>query len=221
MENMELIKRAVQDNSWAAFLFIGSFILLAVLKSVFQKQFNDFLGLIFTNKYIKLYSDSNLSLNWFSFFLVVIQLISFSFFFLIILSNLNYINKNDFSVFAGIFLILSVFVTGKYLIEKGIANLFNIQSFYNNFLFQQLSYRAYFGLALLFITFIMYYTSSAIDVFSYIFLIIFVIIQLIIYMISFKFFQKEILGNLFYFILYLCTLEIAPYYFTYYWFTKY
>lgn len=218
---MELIKRAVQDNSWAAFLFMGSFILLAILKSVFQKQFSDFLGLVFSNKYIKLYSDSNLSLNWFSFFMVVIQLVSFSFFFFILLSNFDYINKDDFKAFGGIFLILSSFVGGKHLIEKGIANLFNIQAFYNNFLFQQLSYRTYLGLAMLFITFVMYYTSSVNNVISYIFLIIFVIIQLIIYLISFKFFQKEILSNLFYFILYLCALEIAPYYFTYYWFTKY
>ncbi|MFY7811728.1 MAG: DUF4271 domain-containing protein [Flavobacterium sp.] len=33
-----------------------------------------------------------------------------------------------------------------------------------------------------------------------------------------KFFKSKLISNLFYFILYLCTLEIAPYYFIYYWF---
>ena len=40
------------------------------------------------------------------------------------------------------------------------------------------------------------------------------------YLNSLKIYQKFIIGKLFYFILYLCTLEIAPYYFVYYWLTK-
>jgi hypothetical protein len=35
-----------------------------------------------------------------------------------------------------------------------------------------------------------------------------------------KNYQNIIFGKLFYFILYLCAFEIAPYYFMYYWFTK-
>ncbi|RZJ46716.1 MAG: DUF4271 domain-containing protein, partial [Flavobacterium sp.] len=35
-----------------------------------------------------------------------------------------------------------------------------------------------------------------------------------------KTYQNAIIGKLFYFILYLCALEIAPYYFMYYWITK-
>jgi hypothetical protein len=57
-------------------------------------------------------------------------------------------------------------------------------------------------------------------------IVIYVIIGLIIaasitsYLVSLRIYQNLILGKLFYFILYLCTLEIAPYYFMYYWFNE-
>lgn len=218
MENLQLIERATQDNTWVAFLFMGSFLLVVILKSVFQKQFNDFLGLIYTDKYIKLYNEANL--NWFSVILIFIQLISFSFFIQIVLGNLGYLNKNDFISFVQIFAFLSFFILMKYLLEKSIAGLFEIQDFYNRFLFQQASYRMYLGLGLLLLTFMMFYGKTPIDSITYLFIGVFVILNLIIYLISYRIFQKEIIGNLFYFILYLCTLEIAPYYFTYYWFIK-
>jgi hypothetical protein len=44
--------------------------------------------------------------------------------------------------------------------------------------------------------------------------------NLLTYLVSLKNYQNLFLGKLFYFILYLCALEIAPYYFMYYWFTK-
>lgn len=219
MDNLQLIERAVQDNSWVAFVFIGSLLLVVVLKSAFEKQFNDFLGLIYTDKYIKLYSEGNLS--WFSVVLIFIQLISYSLFGLIVLGNLDYLDRNSFISFAQIFIFLSFFVSLKYLVEKGIASLFGIQDFYNRFLFQQATYRMYFGLGLLILNFIMFYSKIPMDSITYLIIGFFVVLNLIIYLISYRIFQKEIIGNLFYFILYLCTLEIAPYYFTYYWLTKY
>ena len=52
------------------------------------------------------------------------------------------------------------------------------------------------------------------------FISIVLIINLFTYLVTLKNYQNILLGNLFYFILYLCALEIAPYYFMYYWFTK-
>ena len=219
MDKLQLIERATQNNSWVAFVFIGSFLLVIILKSVFEKQFNDFLSLLNTNKYINLYSEENL--NWFSIILIIIQLISFSFFIQIILGNLGYLNKNDFVSFIQIFTFLSLFISLKYVIEKSVAYLFGIQDFYNRFLFQQASYKMYLGLGLLFLTFVMFYGKTPIQNITYLFIGVFIILNLIIHLISYRIFQKEIIGNLFYFILYLCTLEIAPYYFTYYWLTKY
>src|SRR5690606_13035808 len=178
MDNLQLIERAVQDNSWVAFVFIGSFLLIVVLKSAFEKQFNDFLGLIYTDKYIKLYSEGNLS--WFSVVLIFIQLISYSLFGLIVLGNLDYLDRNSFISFAQIFIFLSFFVSLKYLVEKGIASLFGIQDFYNRFLFQQATYRMYFGLGLLLLNFIMFYSKIPMDSITYLIIGFFVVLNLII-----------------------------------------
>ncbi len=219
MDKMQLIDRATQDNSWVAFVFIGCLLLVVVLKSVFEKQFHDFAGLIYTDKYIKLYSEGNLS--WFSMVLLFIQLISYSLFVQIVLGNLGYLDKSNFISFIQIFIFLAFFISIKYLFERSIASLFGIQEFYNRFLFQQAVYKMYLGLGLLLLNFIMFYGKTPIDALTYLAIGFFVLFNLVIYLISYRIFQKEIISNLFYFILYLCALEIAPYYFTYYWLTKY
>ncbi len=211
-------ERQLQDNSWSLFLFIGSFLLVAIVRAVFDKQFKDFLGLLYTNKYIKLYGEA--SLSWFSIVLTLVQLISYSFFIQIMLSYFGLVHKANFEVFIQIFAFVSLFFGLKYLINRSIAGLFTIQDFCNKYLFYQMSYKMYLGLFLLLGCFIMFYAKQPNIVLAYILLSVFLLLHLIIYLISLRVFRKEILSNMFYFILYLCTLEIAPYYFTYYWFTK-
>lgn len=220
MDKLQFIERTVQDNSWAVFLFIGSFLLVAVAKSVFTKQFSDFLTLAYTDKYIKLYGGENDSLKWFSGLLIFIQLISYSFFIHIISAQLGFTDKNNFFSFLGIFTFVLFFISLKFLLEKSISFLFEIQEFYNRFLFQQATYRMYLGLFLLLGTFIFFYSKEPVIGITYILVVVFLLLNLIFHLISFRTFQKEIKANLFYFILYLCTFEIAPYYFIYYWLTN-
>lgn len=218
MMNFQFIERLPQDNSWSVYLFIGSFLLVAIVRAIFDKQFNDFLGLLFTNKYINLYSETNLS--WFSIALTIVQLISYAFFIQIMLSYFNLVHKSDFEVFIQILIFISVFLGLKYAIKKSISGLFNIQDFCNKYMFYQTSYKMYLGLFLLLACFIMFYAKTPNLVLTYAILAGFILMYLIVHLISFRVFRKEILSKILYFILYLCTLEIAPYYFTYYWFTK-
>ena len=51
-------------------------------------------------------------------------------------------------------------------------------------------------------------------------MIILLIINVVTYLLSLKNYQNLLLSKLFYFILYICTLEIAPYYFIYYVYRK-
>src|SRR5690554_4507590 len=163
MEKMQIIERATQDNSWVAFLFLGSFIVVAIVKSVFGKQFNDFLGLIYTNKYLKLYGTENNSLGWFSVFMIFVQLISYSFFIHIILSQFGYIDQNSFTAYGTIFGSITLFISIKFIIEKAIASLFEIQEFYNKFLFHRATYQMYLGLFLLLATFILFYNQQVMN----------------------------------------------------------
>jgi hypothetical protein len=65
-----------------------------------------------------------------------------------------------------------------------------------------------------------FYYENINTLFPTLFIAIVIAANLVTYVVSVKNYQNLIFSKLFYFILYLCALEIAPYYFMYYWFTK-
>jgi hypothetical protein len=129
-------------------------------------------------------------------------------------------SKTDGILFIQIFTFLSVFVLSKFLIEKIIATSFNIEEFTDQYNLQKVNYRTYVGVLLLPIDAILFYNANLSDFLIYFLIVVILLINLLTYVISLKNYQNLLIGKLFYFILYLCALEIAPYYFIYYWFTK-
>jgi hypothetical protein len=85
---------------------------------------------------------------------------------------------------------------------------------------QKVTYRTYIGLFILPFNIILFYYDSFSRNIPLLIIVVILIANVLTYFISIKNYQNVIFGKLFYFILYLCTLEIAPYYFMYYWFTK-
>ncbi len=219
IENV-LQPRILEPRDWATVLFVLSFALIAVSKTVFENRFHDFMKLIVSDKYIKMYRDSSNLMSGFTIMLFVIHLISLAFFLQLVLSSFGYASKTDWILFIQIFTFLTVFILSKFLIEKIIATSFDIEEFTEQFNLQKVSYRTYVGLLLLPVNVILFYNN--IIPLKLIYALIFVIfaINILTYVISLKNYQNSLFGKLFYFILYLCALEIAPYYFMYYWFTK-
>ena len=150
----------------------------------------------------------------------IIQLISFSFFILLLLSYFNYTKTDNYISFIQIFTFLFVFILSKFLIEKIVGTTLNVESFVEQFNLVKVNYRAFLGLVLLPINIFLYYNQTPIQLVFYIILGVFVLYNVLTYYFLIKTYQKIIIGKIFYFILYLCTLEIAPYYFMYYWITK-
>jgi len=212
--------RIIENKDWATGLFVLSLLLIALTKSVFENRFNDFTKLIYSDKYIKMYRDSSHLMSGFTLALFVVQIISFSFFLQLFLSYYGLASKSDWMLFIQLFTFITYFILAKFLLEKIVATAFKIEEFMEQFNLKKVTYRTYIGLIILPIDLILYYY----DTFSKnIFLPIFVIaliINLFTYLLTIKNYQSLIMGKLFYFILYLCALEIAPYYFMYYWFTK-
>ena len=108
----------------------------------------------------------------------------------------------------------------KFLIEKIVATIFNIEEFAEQFNLQKVSYRTFIGLILLPINIYLFYNNTPANILIYITIAVILIINLFSYLVSLKIYQNLLIGKLFYFILYLCALEIAPYYFMYYLITK-
>jgi len=212
--------RIVENKDWATALFLFSLVLIALSKTLFENRFSEFIKLIVSNKYLKVYKDSGLMMSWFTVFLFIVQLVSFSFFIHLLLISFGYTVKTDWISFIQVFTFLTVFILSKYLIEKIIGTAFDIEEFVEQFNLQKVSYRTFIGLFLLPINCFLYYNSFISHYFILTILYIILIINAFTYFFSIKNYQNLLIGNLFYFILYLCAFEIAPYYFMYYWFTK-
>ncbi|SHM78246.1 DUF4271 domain-containing protein [Flavobacterium xinjiangense] len=212
--------RTIENNDWATLLFVLSFATIAFTKSVFENRFGDFANLIFSDKYTKVYRDSSHLKSGFTISLFFVQVISFAFFIQLSLSNFGKALKTDWILYIQIITFLIFFILSKYLIEKIIATAFDIEEFVEQFNLQKVTYRTYIGLFILPINIILFYYDSLSKNMVLLFIAIVIGANVISYLISIKNYQNLILGKLFYFILYLCTLEIAPYYFMYYWFTK-
>ena len=181
-------------------------------KYFYPKRFHAFSLLPVTNQYF--FADGkNDELNHpFNMLLFAAQIICASIFVYLLFSvfNPNEVESNEW-LFLQICTAYSVFVLMKFSLEKIIANIFSLDEVINNYLYQKLSYRNFLGILFfvgnLFFLFILPPTVTSILVFSGLLLILNAISLLY----SYKKNANLILGNFFYFILYLCALEISPY----------
>ncbi|PRZ26481.1 DUF4271 domain-containing protein [Flavobacterium granuli] len=212
--------RITENKDWITLLFVLSFAIIAITKSVYENRFGDFINLLFSDKYSKIYRDSSHLKSGFTISLFLVQVISFAFFIQFSLSLFGYASKTDWILYIQIVTFLIFFILSKYLIEKIIATAFNIEEFVEQFNLQKVTYRTYIGLFILPINVILFYHDSISKNIPLIIILMILVFNILAYLISIKNYQKLIFSKLFYFILYLCTLEIAPYFFMYYWYTK-
>lgn len=220
MNEIAFQPREVISSDWALFLFVIAFIIVAINKNVFAARFFEFIRLGISDKYNKIYRDSSNLLSTFTISMFVVQLISFSFFILLLLHEFQIKSKTDGIAYVQIVTFLSFFILSKFLIEKIIATTFQIEEFITQFNLLKVNYRTYLGFVMLPLNIVIYY-----NVLNYKWLLLVVVAIVLLfnvftYLLTIKAYQNLVNRKLFYFILYLCTLEIAPYYFMYYLITK-
>src|SRR5690606_15431031 len=187
---------------------------------VFAARFYEFSNLAFSDKYIKIYKDSSNMTSSFTISMFFVQLLSFSFFVHLFISSFQNTNRTDGVLFLQVFTFLAVFILSKYLIEKIISATFHIDEFTEQFNLFKVNYRTFFGFILLPINMMLYYNGINNHWLYITIATILFILNLLTYLVTLRNYQNFLLRKIFYFILYLCTLEIAPYYFIYYWVTK-
>ena len=212
--------RITENKDWATALFILALAIIAITKSVNENRFGDFVNLLFSDKYTKIYRDNSNLNSAFTVSLFVVQVISIAFFIQLSLHVFGYASKTDWLLYIQIITFLIFFILSKFLVEKIIATAFNIEELAEQLNLQKVTYRTYIGLIILPINVILFYYDTISVNFLVILISTLLVINILVYLISIKNYQKLIFGKLFYFILYLCTLEIAPYFFMYFWFIK-
>lgn len=220
MENIFFENRAIYNTDWATILFIICAILIATNRQLFYAQFSEFIKLPINDKYLKIYKDPEHLRSWFFISLYIVQIISFSFIIQVGLSDYGYTTKDNYISYIRIITVLNFFILSKHFCEKIISNTFEINDYEHSINLYKAYHRIYLGLITLPIAIITYYNNiNSLTSINYIICVL-LLINVVYYLNGIKKYKKIIFSNFFYFILYLCALEIAPYFYMYYFFTK-
>jgi hypothetical protein len=220
MNLLELQDRIIENKDWATILFILCLALIVIAKTRFESRFNDFIKLFFSDKYTRIYKETNHLYSGFNVIMLIVNVITLSFFTILLLNHINKGDIHDWILFIQIVTFVTIFIISKFLIEKIIAVIFNIEEIIEQFNLQKLNYRTYFTLLFFPIVLTLYFNNISKNNLLIWLMYSLLLINVLIYVVSLKNYQKFIFGKLFYFILYLCALEIAPYYFMYYLISK-
>lgn len=187
---------------------VGCILIIAILKVIYPKRFNDFIRLPVSNNYFLAKGKSEELRHPFSILLFVIQLISTSLF-----VNLFFLEKGKANVFLflQILFVVFVFIIVKTSIEKMIGAIFSIEKLIDHYIYEKLSYRNFLSLLLIITNFIFYFSIKPDLNILLILTGILFLVNMLILSYSYKNYRSLIFNNLFYFLLYICALEISPY----------
>ena len=203
--------REVISNEWFTILIVLCLAVLAVAKFAYNKRFSDFISVIGNSKYLKIYARDQKFIDQFDALLFVNLIISSSIF--VYLAYTTLVEQLVFEM--GLFFKIMVGIGGliliKILLERLIASVFDIDELIDSYIFQKTNYKNYLGLILLPVNIILIYSLTPNKLIILIFLGLLFLVNAIGFLTSFRTHQKLILNNWFYFILYLCALEIGPY----------
>jgi len=208
---MQPILRTIENFDWITVLIFFSISFLVMAKTLFYGRFLNFIILPFNNKYIFMYNKKDKLLNWFHVFFTLFQVVNLSIFIYyvwIILGN----NGQDDSplVFPIILGALFLFLLIKILTQLGSGFLFGSSKTITELVFKKLSYLNYSGFIMLISNVILSYVVKNSELVVYITILLVLLINAIGWVNALRNHQKFLAYNFFYFILYLCALEIAP-----------
>ena len=209
---MQYLERQWESLDWITLMMVGCLILLALAKYFYPKRFQEFVMLALTNKYFLVQGKNDEIRHPFNVLLFGIQIISVSLFIYLLIKTYNpNLTANNSWLFIQICTAYSVFVLVKFSIEKLIGAIFSIESLVNGYLYQKLSYRNWLAMVFFLGNLVFYYAFKPTINILIVFLGVVILFNLVALFYSYKSNRNLILSHYFYFILYLCALEISPY----------
>jgi hypothetical protein len=207
--------RAIPSNELFTILLIIGMAVIAIAKLTAPKRFTDFTFVVINSKYLNIYARDQKFFDKFDALLFGNLILSASVFSYIVYKHTYNITDVSINLMFKIAVGISVFILIKVLLERLLGSIFSIDGLVDQYVFQKISYKNFLGVILLPINGLLLYTLSPTTQVIYGFIGLLVLVNLIGLITSFKRHQNLIKNNLFYFILYLCALEIAPYLFLY------
>ena len=209
---MEALERYSISNDWLTVAIVLILVLLVVSKKLFENRFEDFTSLFTSGKYLIIKSREHKALFGFNVLLLFIHILSISLLLFVIYRIISSPATSQTGViFLRIFTAYGFFVMLKITVEKIIANIFDIDDVAETYLFHKHTYRNFISILVLPITvFLIYSAFSGKGLLYFLGAAILTGLAYSLYNVIKK--NQGLIGrNWFYFILYLCALEIAPY----------
>lgn len=208
---MQPIERLYEPQDWITMIFMACLIILAAARILFPQRFEEFVSLGSSGKFIVFKGKENKAFHAFNILMLLIQSLAVSVFLYIVYQYFIEINRPPWIIFIRIFTAYFCLILIKSGIEKIIGNIFEIDERIDYYLFQKFSYRNFISLFLLGVCLLLVYSIKPNLLILGISGGIVILANAIALFLIYRKNQNVLSANWFYFILYLCALEIAPY----------
>ncbi len=208
---MNPILRTPESLDWITLLIFGSLIFILIAKSLYYVRFLNFIILPFNNKYIFMYNKKERLLNWFHILFTTFQVINTSLF---LYFAYEHFMRTDGAlqsyIYPQIFIGFLLFLLIKMTLQLTNGFIFGSQSIFSEIIFKKTSYLNYGGILFFLANLLLAYVNISPNIVIFTAIFLFISINMIGWILVLKNYQNFFANYFFYFILYLCTLEIAP-----------
>jgi len=208
---MEPIEKTIVSTDWMTIALFAGLVVLTLGKYLFHKKFLNFIILPFNDKYILLHNKKGQFSHWFHLLLTLFQIINLSLFIFLALQTFGLFpfeeNITNYFLILGF---LALFELVKFILQMFTGYVFNNLSLMGSLIFSKISYLNYSSIVIAIANILLIYIATDSKTTIYIALSLILLINGIGMTKLLKNHQKALFPYFVYFILYLCTLEIAP-----------
>lgn len=208
----EATERLLFTKDWITIVLLIIVVLFTISKLFTGDRLSNLFSLVYSRNYlVKYQKQTPLLVNTFHICFGIIQILTLSLTIFIGVRAFNSIPRElEFTYFISILTGVFIFYVLRFFIGKFIAVVFDKEKEFEYINYLKISYLSNFCLLIFpVLLFTIYAKYDSIN-FSFFVLIISMLLLLLYYILIINNNQKVILSKLFYFILYLCALEIAP-----------
>ena len=203
---MQALDRIDFSNNWLTLVFVFALLLLVVLKtSNQQKLFGYFSAIFIKGSVVKKTEERAPFFNTFNIVLLCFSVIVYAIFFSLIAELFLEVSAS-FTVFVSVLSFVAVYFILFLVLDIGLASLFEAQNETSHLFSTKIAYLYNTALILFPGLIITSYSSLSMSVLFSVFILFFLLSLLLLFVNN----KNLILSKLFYFILYICALEIAP-----------
>lgn len=204
--------RNIPNTDWITGVLLLIILLLGFAKMIHQDKFNKILRLFTSNRYFLNYGkESNRTFNTFSNVMHLVQLLSFTLLGYLIIQKWTRYNEIQYEFnYLDLFGFITLYLIGKLIILKLIGIIFKFHKLQDNLIFLKISYLNLIAVYLIPLIAFLTYSEIINKQIIYLSIIYVLFLFLFSYLLILLNNKKIIYNNFFYFILYICTLEIAP-----------